>query len=267
MILRRRYRYFLLIFICLLIFPFFPQIFIYSSRNSIQNDLAFNSRKLETYQLNYQIEGIELDLNDDGYSLGQNFRSTIKLNMNLTNETINIKYYELYQTSFKTFHINKLIIIDSDTEKDQSGNYPFWILIKPTNTHLFSTNFSTQTFLFYKLYPNAIYLDAVKSIVLCNVYCYSINFLDETIRICYYFDVNSGILIKYSVFNIKNLIETEIITCKLISSDYSDFKNVNYITGFIYNYYILIISIITGIFCGIITFKILVMKKQGDLSF
>ncbi|MHA1268650.1 MAG: hypothetical protein ACTSPY_02580 [Candidatus Helarchaeota archaeon] len=223
-------------------------------------------KSISMVQLEYEMLGREIEISNNQYYIGNNFISEINIDMNISDETIEMSYHEVYQLYLWTSYKNEIMIIDRETGLDQYGNYPIWVLNDFNNQKFFSTNYSTLQLTFIKSHKEAIQLAGFNSLILTQVYCYSLNKIYDSLRICFYYDINSGILLKVDVSIVKNLITTNVITCTLINTNFEGLSYTSPIEGLFYNVYIYIAAVIIGIIVGIIVGKILYSYKRGDNS-
>lgn len=211
--------------------------------------------KIGEINLEYSSEGSFLFLLENDYATSSSYTASHSVKIEYNDQEIVITHRGHYSMNIFTEEIENVYLINQSTNNvlNIEGFIEWYILNFDFEIHS-QTNFSDLPIILIKSHQESI--QVLGKNILCQVYIHSINLISETLCIRYFYDSDTGILIKYDVRSLKNLFSSTISELIIIGSDY-EFKNIDQISSFYFNYFYIILSIIIAAAVGVLSIKIL----------
>jgi hypothetical protein len=205
--------------------------------------------------LEYSAEGSFLSLLENDYATSSSYIASHSVKIEFNDQEIEISHHGHYSINIFTEEIENVYVINQSTNEvmNMEGFVEWYVLNFDFEIHS-NTNFSDLPIILLKSHQESIQI--LGKNILCQVYIHSINLISETLCIRYFYDSDTGILIKYDVRSLKNLFSSTISELVIVESSYQ-FKNMDQISSFYFNYSYIIVSIIIGAAVGVLSIKIL----------
>ena len=229
--------------------PFNTKNDFYFENKAQDNEIFKGIKSNNEFSLKYSISGNQILITDTSFFVGSSYLASIDLNIINNPSEIVIEYNEFVVVNFWNRRISKTYIIDPLTGQEQKGMYPGWIQAYFFDHIYVSINSSSQPLQLFKGNIEALQVLGYEKLIVCQVYYRTFNYISESARLFFYYDLNSGILIKYRIDIVKNLVSMGSLEAVITSSSYSGFAMTDQVSGFFLNFYVYFIII--GISCVI----------------
>ena len=219
-----------------LLFLLFPVGSVFAQGSTLELPTQFN--------LEYTIAGDYVVLTEEEFSAKGSIIGTLSIDCTFNSTHIIADCNTLLQIGLIMDTVIESLIIDVDTGSTNTGKYPAWILFTPEKQIKITNNCSQSPISLHKSHIEAIQDYTGQYYIKCQAYTTSFDQITQSLRITYYYDTNTMLLVKYKVEIIKNLVAVSTQEAILVQSSISGFKVIDSFTAFFWNYYLYVIIFI-----------------------